>query len=159
VVGTTRNSDVLWLNETEREVWLALVGAVIRLPQALDRQLRRDSQLTHFEYQIMAMLSDAPMRQMRMTALAELTEGSLPRLSQAVKRMQERGLLVRLVDPEDGRCTVVGLTKVGYAALVTAAPGHVETVRRLVFDALSTAQAQQLRRACMRIVAATEQDV
>ena len=36
------------------------------LPGALDSQLRRDVQLTHFDYFVLAMLSEAPERTLRM---------------------------------------------------------------------------------------------
>jgi DNA-binding MarR family transcriptional regulator len=38
---------------------------------------------------------------------------------------------------EDGRGAFVVITQQGRAAIEQAAPGHVNTVRRLVFDALS----------------------
>jgi hypothetical protein len=43
------------------------------LPAVLDSQLRSQSGLTHFEYFVLAMLSEAPDRTLRMTALAHLT--------------------------------------------------------------------------------------
>jgi len=38
---------------------------------------------------------------------------------------------------EDGRGAFIVITPQGRAAIEQAAPGHVKTVRRLVFDALS----------------------
>lgn len=133
-----------WLDEDEREVWLALVGVMIRVPAELDRQLQRDSNMSHFEYQVLAGLSDAPERTMRMSRLAEFTEGSLPRLSQVVGRLERRGWVERRPDPTDGRYTLATLTDGGFAELERAAPGHVEAVRRLVFDPLSPTQHAQL---------------
>lgn len=134
-----------WLDADEREVWLALVGVMIRVPAELDRQLQRDSNMSHFEYQVLAGLSDAPGRTLRMSRLAEFTEGSLPRLSQVVSRLEGRGWVARRPDPTDGRFTLATLTDDGFAALERAAPGHVEAVRRLVFDPLTGTQHAELR--------------
>lgn len=135
-----------WLDDDERETWLRLIAVAELLPAALDAQLRRDSGLTHFEYFVLAMLSEAPERTLRMTALAERTNASLPRLSHVVRRLEDRGLLERFPCPEDGRATNARLTATGWDAVVAAAPGHVEAVRRLVLDPLTPTQVAQLRR-------------
>src|SRR5260370_23227007 len=70
-----------WLDAEESQAWRALASALVRLPAALDAQLRRDAGISHFEYQVLALLSDARGRTLRMSALATLAAGSLPRLS------------------------------------------------------------------------------
>ena len=92
-----------WLDAEERQAWLALASALNRLPIALDAQLRRDAGISHFEYQVLALLSEAPGRTLRMSALATLAEGSLPRLSQVVARLEQRGWVRRTPAPADGR--------------------------------------------------------
>ena len=134
-----------WLDDDERQTWLRLVAVTELLPAALDAQLRRDSGLTHFEYFVLAMLSEAPERTLRMTALAQRTNATLPRLSHVVRRLEERGLVERFPCPEDGRATNARLTEVGWDTIVGAAPGHVDAVRRLVLDPLSPRQVAQLR--------------
>jgi DNA-binding MarR family transcriptional regulator len=144
------------LDATEQETWRALVALFVRLPAQLDQQLRRDAGISHFEYQVLAILSEAPGRALRMTALAERTEGTLPRLSQVVARLEGRGWVRRRTDPADGRCTLATLTAKGMAKLVAIAPGHVDTVRTLVFDSLTKAQQQQLGAIGRRIVDAID---
>ncbi|MCX6469094.1 MarR family winged helix-turn-helix transcriptional regulator [Williamsia herbipolensis] len=141
----TPEDPTRWLDTDELESWMALTTVMIRLPAALGRQLQRDSGLTHFEYQVLAGLSQAPDRTLRMSDLAVVTEGQLPRLSQVTARMEKRGWLTRATDPSDGRFTLASLTDDGMQVLVDAAPGHVEAVRRLVFDPLTSAQIRQLR--------------
>lgn len=133
-----------WLTADERTAWVRLVAVTELLPGALDTQLRRDSGLTHFEYFVLAMLSEAPDHTLRMTSLARLTSATLPRLSHVVRRLEERGLLSRRPCPDDRRATIATLTETGYGVVVAAAPGHVDTVRRLVVDALTPEQLQQL---------------
>jgi DNA-binding MarR family transcriptional regulator len=147
-----------WLDVEESQAWRALASTLIRLPAALDAQLRRDAGISHFEYQILALLSEAPGRTLRMSELAVQAEGSLPRLSQVVARLEQRGLVRRTPDPADGRYTLAILTDQGQAKLTEAAPGHVEEVRRLVFDSLTKAQSRQLREIGRRIMRAIDSD-
>lgn len=147
-----------WLDDDELEAWLRLSIVLMRLPLELDRQLHRDSGLSHLEYSIMAGLSDAPERSLRMSLLARWSGAQLPRLSQVVGRMEARGWVSRRPDPDDGRATLATLTDHGFDVLAAAAPGHVEEVRRLVLDPLSPAQVRQLGAAARRIMAAISPD-
>ena len=148
----TNRDEPRWLDDEEREAWIGLMTVFFRLPAALDRQLRADAGLTQFDYQVMVILSETPERTLRMSKLAELTEGSLPRLSQVVSRLEKSGRVERRPDPDDGRSTLVTLTDEGFATLAAAAPLHVAEVRRLVFDHLTRAQVRQLSRITDRIL-------
>ena len=136
--------DTQWLTEDELQAWVRLVAVVELLPGVLDAQLRRDSQLTHFEYFVLAMLSEASEHTLRMTALAQRTNATLPRLSHVVRRLEERALVQRFPCPEDGRATNARLTDRGWQVIQAAAPGHVRNVRQHVFDAMTPAQVSQL---------------
>ena len=141
----TNPMDTQWLDDAERAAWLRLVAVVELLPGVLDSQLRVESGLTHFEYFVLAMLSEAPERKLRMTSLAQRTNATLPRLSHVTRRLEVRGLVERFPCPEDGRATNAQLTGAGWDAVVAAAPGHVDTVRRHVLDPLTPEQLEQLR--------------
>lgn len=134
-----------WLSEDERAAWLRLMAVVELLPGVLDSQLRADAGLTHFEYFVVAMLSEAPERTLRMTSLAQRTNATLPRLSHVVRRLGDRGLVERFPCPDDGRATNARLTEEGWQVVVAAAPGHVDTVRRHVLDPLTPQQVDELR--------------
>jgi len=143
----TGENEPRWLDREEMTAWLRLIAVAERLPGVLDTQLRRESGLTHFEYQVLAMLSDAPDRTLRMTSLSRQTNATLPRLSHVVKRLEDRGLVQRSVAPEDKRAINALLTDAGFAALAEAAPGHLATVREHVFDPLSGDQVRALSEA------------
>jgi DNA-binding MarR family transcriptional regulator len=147
-----------WLSDEEKDTWFALVSLLIRLPGALDAQLRREAGISHFEYQVLAGLSEAPERTLRMSTLAVLAEGSLSRLSQVVARLERRGWVRRATDPADGRYTLATLTDAGWNKVVATAPGHVEAVRALVFDPLTRAQTRQLRDIGHRVMRAIDPD-
>ncbi len=141
-----------WLSADEQEAWMALASIALRLPAALDAQLRRDADLSHFEYGVLAALSQASERTLRMSELAVLAEGSLSRLSQVVSRLEGRGLVRRTPDPEDGRSTLAVLTEAGWDKLVATAPAHVAEVRRLVIGPLTKAQLGQVATIGRRIM-------
>ena len=140
-----------WLSAEEQQTWLAVVAMVTWLPDAVDAQLQRDAGVSHFEYQVMAMLSMSPQRTRRMSEVAALANGSLTRLSRTVDRLERRGWVNRRPDPEDGRSTLAVLTDEGWDKVVATAPGHAAEVRRLVLDPLTRAQVRQLHDIADRI--------
>ena len=137
-------SEPRWLAPTELDAWKRLVAVVELLPGILDTQLQRDAGLSHYEYYVLAMLSEAPARTLRMTHLASATNATLPRLSHVVARLEKRGLVERLPCAEDRRATNAHLTEAGWDKVVATAPGHVATVRDHVVDALTDEQVAQL---------------
>jgi DNA-binding MarR family transcriptional regulator len=139
------DDEVRWLEPAELQAWMTLAALMFKLPGALDYQLQRDSGLTHFEYLVLAGLSESPGRSRRMSDLAGFANGSLSRLSHVVKRLEQRGFDRRYPSAEDGRITVATITDAGYEELVAAAPGHVATVRQFVIDALTPEQLGQLK--------------
>ena len=134
-----------WLSTDERDAWVALSWLMFKLPSEFDTQLQRDSGLSFFEYLVLAGLSMSPGRQMRMSDLAQLVNGSLSRLSNVVKRLEQRGWMYRSPCSENGRFVEATLTDAGFAVVEQAAPGHVAAVRRYVLDVLSPEQVSQLR--------------
>ncbi|MBN9241035.1 MAG: MarR family transcriptional regulator [Micrococcales bacterium 70-64] len=141
-----------WLDDAQQAAWRKLIEVVELLPGTLDAQLRRDADVSHFEYLTLAMLSEAPERTLRMTALAELTHATLPRLSHVVSRLEQRGFVERTACPEDRRATNVTLTGSGWTKVVSTAPGHVDTVRGTVFAPLDGEDVADLDRIMARIL-------
>lgn len=147
-----------WLDHDEQQTWLAFAYALHRLPAALDAQLQREADMSHFEYFVLAGLSMTPGRTLRMSDLAEFTAGSLSRLSNVIGRLEKRGWVRRTHDPTDGRYTLAVLTARGWDRVVATAPGHAAEVRRLVFDPLTRAQQRHLREISRRILHAIDPD-
>jgi DNA-binding MarR family transcriptional regulator len=136
--------DTAWLDGRELRAWIRLRGVLELLPGVLDAQLRRDADLTEFDYYVLAMLSEAPDGTLRMTELGRQTNATLPRLSHVVSRLEARGLVARRPCPEDRRATNASLTEAGWGKVREAAPGHVANVRKHVIDALTAEQVDQL---------------
>lgn len=144
--------DTRWLDEDERRAWLRLAGVMLKLAPALDSQLQRDSDMTHFDYLCLAMLSEAEDKTLRMSELAAQVNASLSRLSHVVKKLEIRGGVERFPCADSRRVTMVRLTAQGWEVLVAAAPGHVETVRALVFDGLDREDVAALERLAGHVV-------
>ncbi|MGW4948577.1 MarR family winged helix-turn-helix transcriptional regulator [Actinoplanes sp. NPDC004185] len=144
--------EVNWLDEQQLRAWKSFAALMVVLPATLDGEMQRLAGITQFEYGVMAGLSEAPGRAMRISALAQFAQGSLSRLSHLIKRLERRGWVRRELDPADGRYTNAILTDEGYAKIVEIAPEHVAGVRRLVVDALTPAQLRQLGEISERVL-------
>jgi len=140
-----------WLDPDELRAWRTFVEATQLLFDRLDRQLQHDSGLSHADYELLVRLSEAADQRMRMSELAEQTLFSRSRLSHAIARLEQAGWVRREGCPSDKRGTFAVLTPEGRRTLEAAAPGHVATVRRHLFDQLTTAQRRQLQQIAGRI--------
>lgn len=129
-----------WLDADEQRTWRAFLAASRLLYERVERQLQQGSGLPHAYYEILVRLSEAPDRTLRMSELASSALSSRSRLSHAVTRLEGSGLVRRKPHPSDKRGQLAELTDEGMTRLEEAAPGHVEEVRSVLFDALSREQ-------------------
>ncbi|MBB4920761.1 MarR family winged helix-turn-helix transcriptional regulator [Streptosporangium saharense] len=142
-----------WLDDEEQRAWRAFMGASQLIHEELDRQLQRDSSMPHTYYVILVKLSEAKDRTLRMSDLATELNSSQSRLSHAVSRLEERGWVRRVPCAADRRVSWAELTDDGFAALTAAAPGHVEAVRRVLFDRIDPEQVKRLAEICAAVLA------
>ncbi len=139
----TTEDETPWLDAGEQAAWRAYLESTIRVQAEIERDLRGVG-LTHAYYEILVRLSEAPCRRLRMSALADRSICSRSRLSHAVARLEEQGLVRREDCPDDRRGQLAVLTDDGFAVLETAARAHVRTVRSVLLDALNPAQFRAL---------------
>jgi len=149
-------SGTRWLDDEEQAAWRGLLAATDLIDRLLDEQLQRDSGMPHAYYTVLVALSEQPGRACRMSVLAQRTMSSQSRLSHAVARLEERGWVRRDPSAADGRGKLAVLTAAGQRALRDAAPGHVEQVRRVVFDRLTPEQVRQLAEITSAITTSAE---
>jgi DNA-binding MarR family transcriptional regulator len=131
------SSGFRWLTAEEQRVWRRWLTLNAQLSATLQRELQDDAGLSTQDYEVLVHLTDNAEGRMRVTDLARLMQWERSRVSHHVTRMERRRLVQRVECAEDGRGAFVVITQQGRAAIEQAAPGHVNTVRRLVFDALS----------------------
>ncbi|MGW4197949.1 MarR family winged helix-turn-helix transcriptional regulator [Streptomyces sp. NPDC005004] len=137
-----------WLTPEEQRAWRAYLAASRLLDDVIDRQLQQDAGMPHLFYSVLAILSEAPDRRLRMTDLAEELKITRSRLTYAVTRLERDGLVRRENCRSDRRSSLAVLTDEGMSVLERTAPGHVGTVRATLFDRLSPEQVRQLEEIC-----------
>jgi DNA-binding MarR family transcriptional regulator len=125
------------------KAWRSYIIASRRLLEALESDLEGHD-LSMADYEVMAQLSEAPGRRMRMSELAELSMISKSRLSHRMKVMERAGWIRREECSEDRRGFWAVMTEKGWRAIVAAAPDHVESVRKRFIDQLSTKEQENL---------------
>jgi DNA-binding MarR family transcriptional regulator len=143
-----------WLTADEQRTWRAYLAATKLLSAQLERELQRSQGFSHGYYDILVRLSEAPDRRLRMSDLADAADSSRSRLSHAVSRLEELGWVVRETCASDRRGAYANLTDAGFAALVEAAPSHVESVRTHLFDPITAEDARLLGEICEKVVVA-----
>src|SRR5699024_7534008 len=124
-----------------------------RLTARLHRQLLTDSGLSLSDFDVLVQLTDRAEPRMRMGELADGLQWEQSRLSHHIARMHNRGLVDRESCPEDARGTYVALTDQGREAIHRAAPAHVDTVRQLLFEQLTSDEVDQLAEITDRVLA------
>jgi DNA-binding MarR family transcriptional regulator len=141
-----------WLTDGEERSWRTFLRLQARLTVELNRQLQHDSGLSLADYDVLVQLTDTREGRLRPYELQRLLHWEQSRVSHQLSRMQRRGLVERVDCEDDGRGAWIELTAPGRAAIEAAAPGHVDTVRRLVVDNLSPEQLSTLERLADRVL-------
>lgn len=146
------NEEVRWLSDDEQYAWRAYLRATAIISENLNRDLVRTHAISHNEYDILARLSEAPDRTLRMSALADVMVHSRSRLTHTVRRLEDKGLVVRTANEEDWRGVDCTLTKAGWDFVVEVAVTHVNSVRKHVVDKLGHDDFLRLGWLCTRLV-------
>ena len=133
-----------WLDAQEMRAWRGLIGTNRLLFEQINRELSRRSGLSAADYEVLVQLSEAPERRLRMSELAAQSLSSKSRLSHQVSRLERLGWVRREECPTDRRGAFAALTDEGFGILEEAAKGHVQDVRRHLFDRLTNEQVASL---------------
>ena len=145
-----KQSTPRWLNPREMKAWRSYIIASRRLLDALDADLV-DHDLSMADYEVLAQLSDAPDRKIRMSELADIAMISKSRLSHRMKVMEKAGWVRREECLEDKRGSYAVMTEKGWKAIVKAAPDHVESVRSRFLDHLTVKDQEDLAKLFDRV--------
>lgn len=129
-----------WLDATEQRAWRAFLDLHAEIEARLNQDLQRTSGLSLADYDVLVHLTDVPDARRRPSELAESLRWEKSRLSKQLVRMQARDLVEREECEQDRRGFYVVLTEKGREVIEAAAPPHVDLVRRLVFDNLTSSQ-------------------
>jgi DNA-binding MarR family transcriptional regulator len=133
-----------WLDERQQHVWRAYLDLNQQLYALVEDRLVRDSGLSGADYSVLVPLSESADGVLRARDLCLEIGWDRSRLSHHLRRMEQRGLVVREECAEDARGTMVRLTDTGRHAIERAAPQHAEYVQQYFFDLLSTEELETL---------------
>lgn len=126
-----------WLSDDEQHLWRTIIEVLRNVTTTIDDRLQDTAELSSPDFAILVALSEAEGRTMRLRDLCAELRWDRSRTSHQVTRMEKRGLVAKQVCPGDARGILVSITDDGLTRLDNAAPDHVETVRRLIFDHLT----------------------
>jgi DNA-binding MarR family transcriptional regulator len=128
-----------WLNDREMAAWRSYIETYGDLSAALERDLAEHG-LTLGDYQVLVYLSEADDDSMRMCDLADALQLSPSGLTRRLDGLVSSEHVVRRPSPHDGRVMMAVLTDAGRNLLTRTAPHHVQSVRRHIFDHLTSEQ-------------------
>jgi DNA-binding MarR family transcriptional regulator len=146
-----------WLTDDEQRAWRGLIQMTSRLDARLNRELQQSSGLSLADYDVLVLLTEAADGRLRVFEIAADLHWEQSRLSHHLARMQRRGLVTREECTTDRRGAFVVLTGTGRSAIEKAAPAHVATVRRLVFDGISKERVAMLESTVNEILSRLDQ--
>lgn len=146
--------DSPWLTDRQQRVWRLYLSMTRMLSDRIEREMQQSGAMPMAYYLVLAMLSEAPGRRLRMNRLAEILDFSQSRLSHAISRLEELGWVVREQATNDKRGQIANLTEAGFQRLVQVAPDHARTVRNVLFEPLSERQVEVLESICRTILGA-----
>jgi DNA-binding MarR family transcriptional regulator len=141
-----------WLDEDQHRTWRGILRMHTQLTAALAQGLKADSDMSISDYEVLAILSEAPDQTLRARELRCELQWEKSRLAHHIRRMEQRGYVRRDACTDDLRAPIIGLTEVGLNTIRAAAPAHVAHVRRLFFDALTPAQTRAMREAANAVL-------
>jgi len=145
---TSKNATSLsarWLTPSELEAWRSFIVVSRRVWEALDGDLAGHD-LSLSDYEILAHLSEAPERRLRMSDLADQTILSRSRLSHRIKVMEKAGWVKRESCPTDKRGSFAVMTTKGWSAISAAAPDHVTSIRYRFMEHLTQSEQSSIEK-------------
>jgi DNA-binding MarR family transcriptional regulator len=132
------------------EAWEALFRAQSTIVQELSA---RDAweDLVPREYGVLYALSSAP-DGLRITELGDDVLLTQPGMSRLVARLEARGLVHRVDDPDDGRASRIRLTQAGVATQRRIGRAHARHVAEAMTRNLDRPELEQLRELCRKLI-------
>src|SRR6185437_2829817 len=124
------------LDPQELGAYFVLMEAVGLLQHQVEQQLRTEGGISYVQFELLGRLADAR-GPLTMTELADGVVYSRSGLTYQAGLLEQAGLITRGPSPDDDRATLVTITGAGRALFGRVLPGHVQVVRRLLFDPLA----------------------
>lgn len=124
--------------EVRAQGWYTLAALHGLIDSRLERALQDSSRLSVVEYTVLDVLSRQDGWHMRMQQLARATALSSSATTRLVTRLEDRGLLTRILCADDRRGIYTELTPAGKRLLAEAKPTHDATLQQALAEARET---------------------
>lgn len=128
------------LDEREMSAWHALIHAHAKIVRQLEAELEAEHGLSLPAYEVLAHLSEAPDRRLRMSELASFAVLTPSGLTRLVDKLARDGLVERVRCVGDARVVYAVVTDEGMRRLRAAYPTHLRGVRQHLVDRLEASQ-------------------
>jgi DNA-binding MarR family transcriptional regulator len=128
-----------WLTDAEMRAWRGFIERSADLINIITKDLEPYG-LDGGDYQLLAMLSEAPGHKMKMCDLADTLGLSRSGLTRRMDGVLKAKYVSRVGDQKDRRAAFAQITKKGLTLIKKVAPHHVASVRRHMIDLLSPAE-------------------
>lgn len=139
-----------WLDSDEMKAWRSYITTSVDLMKALENDVAPYG-ITMGDYQLLAMISEAPDRRLRLCDLADALRLTRSGLTRRMAGVIDSGLVTRVQDDKDRRVAYAELTTRGWNLLKKVAPIHLASVRELMIDHLSRAEIKAIGSAFTKI--------
>jgi DNA-binding MarR family transcriptional regulator len=135
-----------------REAWHRLLQVSSRVLRELDEALDAEDRISVSEFDVLITLDNAPARQLRMTDLARATMLSSGGMTRLAGRLEHRGFLRRVPDPDDARAFRATLTPEGERKLAQARTTHDAVVARMIAPHVTEPDLRAVERALGKVI-------
>jgi DNA-binding MarR family transcriptional regulator len=158
-------------SEQERLLWARYNAVLTTVPGMIDERMRAATGLSRFQFMLLETLARTPDRRLQLADVARVADSSLSRLSHAITRLEDAGLVERETCDTDRRASWAVLTAQGAKAVDDARDQHSRVMREVLLDRIPEGRQEaaidfltsllpaDVASACERIDSATEGSV
>lgn len=139
------------LDLAEHKSWQHYLATVLHMTTLLNRELLDAHQLSLADLQLLDLLDTSPAGSVQMGELAEALVSPPSRLTRQIKKLEERGLVQRTLDPHDRRRVMATITATGKTLLEQALITYTNAVRTHFLGPLTRPQIAAMATTCRQI--------
>ncbi|WP_067974347.1 MarR family winged helix-turn-helix transcriptional regulator [Mycolicibacter icosiumassiliensis] len=139
------------LDLAEHKSWQHYLATVLHMTTLLNRELLDAHQLSLADLQLLDLLDTSPAGSVQMGELPEALDSLPSRLTRQIKKLEERGLVQRTLDPHDRRRVMATITATGKTLLEQTLITYTNAVRTHFLGPLTRPQIAAMATTCRQI--------
>lgn len=139
------------LDSAEQKSWQNYLATVLRMTTVINRELHDAHQLSLADVRLLNLLEGSATGSIPMAELTEALAAPPSRLTRQIRRLDERGLVLRDVSPRDRRRVVVTITAAGRTVVQQAMITYANAVRTHFLGPLNGSRIAAMAATCNQI--------